>query len=253
MKLGAQMLAFRERSRIIPAINQFEGIVDKVVVACSTKPWEGDLEPDDTAKLANTTFAQVYENFWPTEAEQRNFCMEKLADCDWVLIAPPDRLFTRETLSTLKHFLKDAPKVPHGMFTLTYWKDTDTVILPNSYLNEAVVPSINKDQVPYRFTYANTSGGTAVNPVAPGIAHHISWVKTDEEIKTKITSYTHAKEIIPGWYENVWLNWREDMTNFAPTEAWRGSGGVDYKSVARYSLPQELRNLLARNEVAWLY
>lgn len=231
------MLAFRERNRIIPAIKQYEGIIDKVVLACSTKPWKGNLTPDDTASLAKKTFAEVYEGDWPTEAEQRNFCMEKLSDCDWVIIAPPDRFFTKETLYAMRNFLEKAEKRPYGMYTLTYWKDFDTVIVPNSTLNEAVVPSVDKNGVPFRFKYANISGGSIDNPIIPGIAHHISWVKTDEEIKTKITSYTHADEILEGWYENVWLKWNDGMTDFAPTTP------HDYKSVLKHPLPMEIRNL----------
>jgi len=250
-KIAAQILAFREKNRIKQAIKQYDGLVDLVIVACSSSPWEGSLKKDNTYDLAVEVSEEietpvwVFEDYWKTEADQRNFCMEqaKKAKIDWVLISPPDRLFTRETLDTLRHFIQTAEKRNYAMYTLTYWKDYDTVILPDTILNEALIPVYNKDGIPFEFKYANTSGGDGNNPLCPGIAHHISWVKTDEEIKTKIQSYTHAKEIIPNWYEEVWLKWKEGMTNFAPTEAYPTSGGIDYKSVIKYSLPEELRSL----------
>lgn len=251
MKIAAQILVFREKNRIKQAMKQFDGLVDLVIVACSSKPWKGNLEKDNTYQLAIETAKTmetpviIVEDYWETESDQRNFCMEQAreAKIDWVLIAPPDRLFTRETLTTLKHFIQTAEKRNYAMYTLTYWKDYNTVILPDSVLNEALIPVFNKDGIPFEFKYANTSGGSGNNPLCPGIAHHISWVKTDEEIKTKITSYTHAEEIISNWYENVWLKWDDKMTDFSPTEAFNGSGGIDYKSVAHYCLPEELRNL----------
>lgn len=250
-KIAAQILAFREKNRIKQAIKQYDGLVDLVIVACSSKPWMGNLEKDNSYELAIEASSEmetpvwVFEDYWKTEADQRNFCMETAlkAGIDWVLIAPPDRFFTRETLETLRHFIQTAEKISYAMYTLTYWRNYDTVILPDQVLNEALIPVINKDNIPFKFSYANTSGG-GENPLCPGIAHHISWVKTDSEIKDKIKSYTHANEIITNWYEDVWLKWDKNMTDFSPTEAYRGSGGIDYKSVALYPIPEEIRKRL---------
>ncbi len=245
MKLGAQMCAFREAPRIIPAIQQFEGYIDKLIVTCSTKPWEGNLEPDNAAQLARTTFAEVYEGEWQTEAEQRNFMAEKLEDMDWVLIAPPDRFFTKETLANIRFFLETAEVRPYAMHTLDYWKNLDLVILPFTALNLAVYPPHNIHGTPFRFTYANYSDQAGTNnPLIPGAtAHHISWVKTDDEVKSKIASYTHAREILPNWYQEKWMDWKYNTTDFAPVTP------HDFKQAVSYSIPSEIRERLHAHNI----
>lgn len=244
MKIVAQMCAFREAPRIIPAIKQFEGLIDKVIVTCSTIPWKGDLKPDNTAELARTTFADVYEGDWKTEAEQRNFMMEKSEEFDWVLIAPPDRFFTKETLRNLRLFLGEAENRHYSMHTIDYWKNTNTVIYPLRSLNLAVFPPFDRYGRPFRFTYANTSDQSGPdNPLIPGTtAHHISWIKTNEEVLTKIKSYTHADEIIPTWYQEKWIDWKYNTSDFAPVTP------HDYKKATDYQIPEEIRDLLKKYE-----
>jgi hypothetical protein len=40
--------------------------------------------------------------------------------------------------------------------------------------------------------------------------HHLSYARTDEEIWTKIHSFSHAAEVKPDWYERVWKGWDAD-------------------------------------------
>lgn len=233
------MCCFREAPRVKQAINQYEGQIDKIIVTCSKIPWEGNLKPDNTYELAKQTWAEVYEGEWKTEEEQRNFMLDKLRDYDWVIVAPPDRFFTQESFNNLKLFLQDAEPGIYGTFTLDYWKDFDTVIYPYTYLVGAMFSPFNKYGTPIYFEYANRLHDQPANAlVIPGVtAHHITWVKTDEEVKSKIESYTHAKEILPNWYQDVWLNKSKDLTNFAPVTP------HDYKKLVKYSLPSEIRKL----------
>ncbi|GAH13593.1 unnamed protein product [marine sediment metagenome] len=46
----------------------------------------------------------------------------------------------------------------------------------------------------------------------------MSYVRSDEEMLRKIQSFSHAKDIFSGWYENIWLKWRNDMTNLHPSK-----------------------------------
>jgi hypothetical protein len=40
--------------------------------------------------------------------------------------------------------------------------------------------------------------------------HHMSYARTDAQIFRKITTFGHAHEVVPDWYENVWRKWDED-------------------------------------------
>ena len=126
MKIGVLICAFRERNRIIPTIEQWKGFVDKVTVACSKKPWNGNLKPDNTAKLALSTGATVREHYWPTEAEQRNWAMSCMKDMDWIIIGSPDMFFTKKSISNMVKALHHCHDRAYGCNMVTYWKNFDT-------------------------------------------------------------------------------------------------------------------------------
>ncbi len=237
-KLGVQIIAFNEKRLIIPSILQYEGIADKVVVGVSKKPWFGDIKPDSTYYLAKTTQAEVYSGEWKTEKDQRNFLMDKLQDVDYVIVLNPDGFMTKESFNNIKKFIQKEDGDIYGSHTLTYWKNYDTIIQPDW---DHQVMLIKKD---VRFEYANRTFNHRVDvPKIPGVTvHHLSWVKTDEEILTKIQTFTHAPEIIKDWYNKTWKNWDNTMTNFAPTTP------TDFKYTINYPLPNEIRKLIYENQ-----
>jgi hypothetical protein len=116
----------------------------------------------------------------------------------------------------------------------TYWQNLSTIIKPDWGFS---ICAIKPDQ---RFQYSSQLYDKSVsyNPIPGVIMHHLSWVKTDEEIKTKLNSYTHADEIIPYWFRNVWSKFHVGMTNFHPVTP------SDYSRVVRYELPNQIRKLL---------
>ena len=234
MKLGVHMTAFRCERTIIPAIVQFYGIADKIYVACSSKPWFGDLKADNTFKMAKSTKAVVEEGYWGTEVEQRNWIQSHLFDVDYVLVAYPDTFYTKEDLKRLKKFAESATERQYDVMSKTYWKNYDTIIKPDLLMPATLIKS------DVRFAdKATIENHIPSAPIIPDVVcHHLSWARTDREIKEKISSYGHANEIIDGWYEYVWKNWRDDMTDFAPTNP------TDYKYVEKFSLPDEIRKKL---------
>ena len=237
MKLGIQILAFREANRIVPAIEQYYDIADRIVVAVSLKPWHSNLEPDNTASLAKGTQAAVYTGEWETETDQRNFTLERMEDMDFILIAPPDRFYTKEDLALIRLFVDNqAEKGVYGLYSLNYWKNFNTVIWPTYDLPAALFSRKTDDGNYAHFRYANElDSGHTHRGYLPGVmSHHISWIKTDKEMLEKIQSYTHAGEVLDGWYENCWLSWTPDMTSFGITK--RG----DFRYTVNYPLPQEI-------------
>jgi hypothetical protein len=51
------------------------------------------------------------------------------------------------------------------------------------------------------------------------MCHHMSYARSDDALLRKITSFSHADEIVPGWYERVWLAWdaRPELEELHPT------------------------------------
>lgn len=230
-RLGVQITAFNEERFIRPVIKQFKGFETKqIVVTVSTIPWNGKLKTDETCKLAKGNNALVNCNNWESEADQRNWCMWQLKDyCDYVLICHADTFFTQEDIKKIKDFIQTATDRQYDIQTKMYWKDLDTVVQPDPLLKAML---IRKD---VRFIEnIRIEDQAASAPIVPDvICHHFSWAKTDEEIKTKIATYGHANEIVPNWYEEVWLKDKE--TDFAPTNP------TDYQYKVKYSCPEEIR------------
>ncbi len=229
MRLGVQITAFNEERLIVPAIKQFDGL--KVVVGVSQKPFYSETKPDQTEKLAKSTNAKVITGTWEFERDQRNDLMLELQDCDYVLVGHADTFFTTESIQNIIHEInKPNPLRAWDIMSKMYWKNLDTVIMPDLILPTMI---IGKDE---RF---ETSINIVNRPTVPCIfgvtCHHLSWAKTDAEVLKKITTYHHAPEITMEWYNNIWLNWKPGMIDIAPTNP------KDYSGTTEYHLPIEIR------------
>lgn len=241
MRFGVLMNAFREKNRIESAIKQFDDLpIEEIVVSCSKKPWKGNLKPDNTSNLALKSGVTIREYYWEHEHEQKNWGMEKLSNMDWILIFAPDMYMTKESIRTTIDFLEnenDKHKI-YGCAMKTYWKNFDTVVKPDyDFEILALKPKI-------RFQYSSITEDPPRNAKIPGVMmHHISWVKTDTEMRSKLKSYSHADEVVPNWYNSVWKKWKPDMIDLHPTSP------TDYRYTSSYSLPDEIKELLNKN---WL-
>lgn len=226
-KLGVMITAFNEPRFIQPVIKQFKGL--EIVVAVSRVPWHGEIKEDNTSDLAWEVTPNVFDYTWTDEATQRNFCMNELRACDYVLVCHTDTFFTKEDIKKIKKFIQTAKERQYDIQTKMYWKDLDTIVKPDPILKAMLI----RNDV--RFIDNIRIEDMAVDaPIVPDvICHHLSWAKTNDEIKTKLATYGHAKEIIPNWYEEVWL--KDKDTDFAPTNP------TDYKSKEHYSCPDEIR------------
>ena len=99
----------------------------------------------------------------------------------------------------------------------TYWKSPEYVIRPRENFTPCILIDLRKvTPVGGR----NFEGGRPLFlPAEHGIIHHLSYVGPDSRIQRKISTWGHAKEVVPGWYENVWERWDSDKTlhNLHPT------------------------------------
>ena len=73
------------------------------------------------------------------------------------------------------------------------------------------------------------------------VCHHFSYARPAEKVLNKIKSFSHRDELVPNWFENVWLRWDEDhsLENLHPTHP------VEYKRaipVDLASLPEVMRD-----------
>jgi hypothetical protein len=60
-------------------------------------------------------------------------------------------------------------------------------------------------------------------PIETAAFHHMSYARTDEQILRKITTFGHARDVVPGWYENVWRKWDGDRSLQNLNPCWPGA------------------------------
>ena len=74
-----------------------------------------------------------------------------------------------------------------------------------------------------------------------GILEHFSWARPEPEIVMKLKTFSHALQVRPGWYEDVWKRWTPASRNFHPLGT-----GDGYQGVCVSEASQEIRDYWTR-------
>lgn len=230
MKVGLITLAYNEQRFIKPFLEHIPAWVDKKVVLVSTKPWQGESEPlDDTARIAEDLGALVISNNWPDEALQRNTGLDLCEDCDYVVVLDPDEFLDDAGWEELKHqieagYINEAAVIQHQR---VFYKDKE--VKPHTDYQQIILV---KPHV--RFPFArNIDRAYQEVPVE---LYHFSWARTDKEIWSKISHYSHADQMdIEKWYKEVWLS--DKTTDLHPNTP------ETLKALVTAKLPPELERL----------
>lgn len=234
--VGIITCAYNEGKLIGACINQFKGFPVEHLILVSKTPWAGEaLPPDRTAKIAKSLGATVIVDDFPPDEGQRHVGLDYFKNMDWCLIVDCDEFYTKDSIGKILDFLKTADKdVYRPEEMLVYFGDLDHIATRENIPHGSPVVAMRPHM---RFSHIREVD----YPIyfIPGTTlHHLSYIRTNEDMKKKISSWGHANEVIPGWYENVWLKWTPEMMNFHPTEP-----NVFHKS-EYHPLPEELKNLL---------
>ena len=78
-------------------------------------------------------------------------------------------------------------------------------------------------------------------PRATAVCHHFSYARPSERIRQKLQNTLHRDEIVPNWFEEVWLKWDTDhsLEDLHPTNP------PEFKRAVRVdiaSLPEVMRD-----------
>jgi hypothetical protein len=90
-----------------------------------------------------------------------------------------------------------------------YWRTPDYKIVPVQHDNPIV--AIKTDQ---EFNFSRLSSVLSMQSHAR--LHHMSYVRSDEEMLAKIHSFEHHFEVLGDWYERVWKHWKPEDKNLHP-------------------------------------
>lgn len=238
MKVGIITPAYNEERFIGACIDQFRGFEVEHLVLVSKKPWAGEaLTPDGTERIARQKGATVMVDNFPPDEGQRHVGLEyfEKKGFDWCLIVDADEFYTKVDIEKILKYLKKADKdVYKSERMYVYFKDPDYIALRYDGHHGPPVIAMRPH---VRFRHIRDIDYPDYF-IPETTLYHLSYIRTNEELLKKIGSWGHSHEIIPGWYENVWLKWTPEMMNFHPTEP-----NIFYKSVVEV-LPYEIRRRL---------
>ena len=200
--------------------------VDAIYFLINEKPWFGQpTDIKDTMQcIKNYPDIQnkihIIRGDWTNEADQRNagLAFTKEKGYSYCFIIDADEIYGPADLKRIIDFVKINPAVDCWHVSLdTYWKSYRYRIDPREPLKPPVFIKVGNAH----FTRNRSACGKihATIPPETGICHHLSYARNDDEVIKKITTFSHANEVIPGWFENVWKGWDSDhkMTNLHPT------------------------------------
>jgi len=200
--------------------------VDAVYFLVSDRPWYGQQTDNRTTLKHIMAFPDPYnkinivEGTWTNETDQRNAGLEIIKDKGYTycFVIDADEIYEPAELNRMIDLVISNPKTDCWHISLdTYWKSYRYRIEPREPLKPPVFVKAGE----VRFTQNRLAAGKnhAVIPPDIGICHHLSYAHSDDEILKKISTFSHAHEVIPGWFEKVWKRWDSDhsMRNIHPT------------------------------------
>lgn len=204
-KIALCTIAFNEERYIKKFIERWDKLVDKTLVLISLKSWHGNYLSDNTIEEAKKTNAEIITGYWSSESEQRNWGLARLYDYDYVIILDPDEFFSFDDQNKIINSFGDKHAYKPNKMN-TYWKDTEHKIWCGNYtpyiaVNPKMVRFIKNRQVQ---PFDGKTNILEQHDVINVTLEHLSWVRSDDEVKIKINNYSHKKDLI-GWYENIWL------------------------------------------------
>ncbi|WP_456325889.1 glycosyltransferase, partial [Desulfonauticus submarinus] len=224
-------------------------MVDKIYFLVSTRPWKGDFFenfstlkriknlPDPNKKIV------LIRKEWKTETEQRNAGLEILKEenFDYCFVIDDDEIYDEIELERAIKFITRHPEISCWHISwYTYWKNWQYRIDPPEPFKPVVFVKVGKARfAKNRLVQAERH---ALIPPQVCMCHHMSYARTDEEIKKKLSSFSHADEIRRNWFERVWKKWDKNpkLENLHPThpECYKRAIKVNYAE-----LPPILRKL----------
>jgi GT2 family glycosyltransferase len=239
MKFGAVYCLYDDHEYLDVSLETIKNKLDKVLFLMSDIPWNGKkIDNSSTIQKVKNLCKQnknfeLIEGHWTNEIDQRNFGLTQFytAGIDYCFIIDSDEMYYETHFENIKEFIKKNPQIAafHVEWN-TYWTKQYYVISPREYYKPVIAVKVDSFQFTtirhgvtsisragsfvFQTKEANYNG--AVIPPQLAFCFHFSYARTNEYIKRKLETNSHAPEFLSGWYEKVWLNWTPNSKNLHP-------------------------------------
>lgn len=250
MKIAAVYCVYNEEEYIEYSIRSILHFVDHVFVLLSQLPYSAyNAKAREQFHVSDRTQAIVQRlavespkvtlvsGTWDSEMDHRNAGMTlcRRARAGYYFLVDGDEVYRADHLDNLREELLAHPEA--GQFIIKcdlFWRSfryripaDDQTWMPRRMFKITPWSELGKSHLPVplpsRFTGNNkTNSWGQVHHIDPRrvIFYHFSFARSPERMREKLSTYSHAHEILNGWYERVWLRWpqQRDMANLNPVD-----------------------------------
>lgn len=250
MRIDAVYCVYNEDEYIEHSIRSIEHFVDRIFVLLGQGPYTAynaqartqyrtadQTETIVRALAARQPKIQLVTGLWDSEMEHRNagmrLCWEDRAD--YYFLVDGDEVYRRDHLENLRADILAHPEA--GQFIIKcdlFWRSfryriqaNDMAWMPRRVFKLTRWSELGKSRIPIprraRFTgnnKTNSWGSVFHCDTRRVIFYHFSFARSPEKMREKLSTYSHAHEILSGWYERVWLRWpsQRDMRDLNPVD-----------------------------------
>lgn len=250
MKLAAVYCVYNEEEYIECSIRSVYDAVDHVFVLLGRSPFraynararEQFQQADQTEAIVLRLAAthpkiRLVTGVWDSEQAQRNAGMRLClaAGCTYYFLVDGDEVYRSDHLEHLREEIAAHPEA--GQFIIKchlFWRSfryrfpaEDLGWMPRRVFKVTWISRLGKSWIPLPwpcwFTGGNktNSWGTVYHiPPERVVFYHFSYARRPEKMREKLMTFSHAHQILAGWYERVWLRWpqQRDMTSIHPID-----------------------------------
>jgi glycosyltransferase involved in cell wall biosynthesis len=218
-RFAAVCCIYDDDSWLAPTIESVYEACDSIWFLIGERPWNGPATdqapliarigalPDPAGKI------RIVRGDWTDEHTQRNDGLRLLAEAgiDYCLVLDADEIYDPAEIQRAMAVARENPQIDcWNVSWFTYWKSFRYRVDPPEAFTPAIMVRVGTGTFVEARVYR--TGRTATFPREVVMCHHMSYARTDEQIVRKISTFSHAKEIVAGWYENIWRRWDADPT-----------------------------------------
>jgi hypothetical protein len=229
-RFGAVCCVYDDDSWLAPTIESVYDACETIWFLVSDTPWHGEAT-DQTAVIERIRALpdpaqkiRIVQGRWPDEASQRNEGLRVVAEAglEYCFVLDADEIYDPAQLQRAMTVARENPHVDCWRLScFTYWKSYRYRVDPPERITAAVFVRPGTGHFVENRTFE--AERCVSLPIETAAFHHMSYARTDEQILRKITTFGHAKDVVPGWYDNVWRKWDGDRSLQNLNPCWPGA------------------------------
>jgi hypothetical protein len=258
MKIAVQILYFNSHQFILHTLANCASQVDKIFLSYSPKPWSNynsrareEFENQSSLEIVRQSKhfskVEIVEGVWDTEEAQREECrlLAKDQGFDFLIVQDADEFYLpQDYAANIRQMELNPGYEVYQTPWINFWKSTDYALVYRSHLGVAqtiygTCPlfAINL-KMPVQFESRRVPRASTSVFRLPGVCLHLSYVFSDLDLFTKISTWGHSHQVSKNWFKWKWLAWHQGKRNLNPFTSVEWVRAIPFTG----SLPVELQN-----------